>query len=350
MASLPEFNNWTEASTVAASFPSQIKGKVFLITGVSPNGLGQSTAEALAPYDPGLLVLTGRTESKVLAVIDNLSFRHPNVRCQYLHLDLSSLASVRNAAQKVMDDSNIPQIDVVICNAGVMFIPERQLSADGIKMQFATNDLGHFLLVNLILKKLIIAAGRSPAGTVRVVNVSSEGHQFSPVRFSDPNSSKGQSQLPERERATINALEMYFGPQSSSDYNPYVAYGQSKSANILFSQGLTMGLFERFGIKSYALHPGGILTDLWRHMDNSFVQKLVDGQQKVGGFKTLEQGSSTTFVAALDPQLPTPTATGGKFYLDDCQLTSARHWARGFENAERLWTLSEDLIGERFVL
>jgi NAD(P)-dependent dehydrogenase (short-subunit alcohol dehydrogenase family) len=260
-------------------------------------------------------------------------------------MDLSSLASVRKAGREIMEDTDIPSIDIVICNAGVMWIQDQEESPEGIEMQFATNHIGHFLLVNLILGKLIAAAKDAPVGAVRVVNVSSAGHGFSPVRFSDPNFTKEQKDLPEDERGNLKVMEAY-GFESGGRYNPVVAYGQSKTANILFSLGLTNRLFKRYGIKSYALHPGGILTELWRHTAKDVKQGLVEGQQAVGGFKSLEQGASTILVAALDPQLPTPSRTGDNVYLDDCQLTEPVAWARDHDKSEKLWALSETLVGE----
>lgn len=349
MASHPEFNRVTDGYTVADTYSGAIEGRTFLITGVSLNGLGQSTTEALAAHKPALLILTGRTEGKVLAVINTLATTYPDVKCKYLHMDLSSLSSVRVAAREVMNWQDVPEIDVVICNAGVMWIAEHQMSVDQIEMQFATNHIGHFLFVNLILKKLTAASAHAPPGAVRIVNVSSGGAMFSPVRFSDPNFAKEQKDLPENERANTEVMKK-FGMRTDGKYNPYIAYGQSKSANILWSLGLTARLYEKFGIKSYALHPGGILTDLWRHTDDDFVQKLVAGTEAVGGFKTLQQGASTTLVAALDPNLPNPTGSGENLFLDDCQLTPAVAWARDAESAEKLWKLSEALVGEEFLV
>ena len=347
MASLPDFGRTTEATTVAAAFPEQIKGKTFVITGVSPNGLGQSTAEALAAHQPALLILTGRTRSKVDAVIDLLKQKHSAVKYRYLEMDLSSLESVRKAAEEIKGYADVPKIDVVICNAGVMWIQEHETSVDGIEMQFATNHLGHFLFVNLILAKLITAAKSSPSGTARVVNVSSTGANFSPVRFSDINFAKEQSALPESERANLEAMVAY-GMASGGIYNPVIAYGQSKTANILFSLALTARLFDKYKIKSYALHPGGILTDLWRHTEENYTKQIVASQEATGGFKTLEQGSSTTLVAALDPGLPSPTTAGENLFLDNCQLAEIVHWARDPELAEKLWRLSEELVGQTF--
>ncbi|KAJ9635026.1 hypothetical protein H2204_005981 [Knufia peltigerae] len=348
MATYQEFNKFTNASEVAAKFPKQIANKTILITGVSPNGLGQSTAEALAAHEPARLILAGRTQSKVQAVIDHISSAYPAVDCRYLELDLSSLTSVKNAALQINSSKDIPEVDIVICNAGVMWIQDHQQSPDNIEMQFATNHVGHFLFVNLILPKLIAAASHSPAGAVRVINLSSDGHRFSPVRFSDANFTKEQKKLPENERANLAVMGAY-GLGTDGIYNPVVAYGQSKTANVLFSLELSNRLFKRYGIKSYALHPGGINTELWRHTEDAFVQALVEAQKAAGvEFKTLEQGSSTTLVAALDPHLPAPTPEGDNLYLNDCQFYPAEAWARTAENAERLWALSESLVGQEF--
>ncbi|KAL6248471.1 hypothetical protein RBB50_004726 [Rhinocladiella similis] len=348
MATCQEFNRFTKASEVAAKFSKQIANKTILITGVSPNGLGQSTAEALAAHGPARLILTGRTQSKVQAVIDHASSAHPEIDYRYLELNLSSLGSVKKAAHQINSNKDIAEIDIVICNAGVMWIQEYQQSADDIEMQFATNHVGHFLFVNLILPKLVAAAKHSPAGAVRIINLSSDGHRFSPVRFSDANFTKEQKDLPEGERANLAVMGAY-GFATDGIYNPVVAYGQSKTANVLFSLELSSRLFKPYGIKSYALHPGGIQTELWRHTEDAFVQALVQAQKAAGlEFKTLEQGSSTTLVAALDPHLPTPTSDGNNLYLSDCQFTPAEAWARTAENAERLWTLSESVVGQEF--
>ena len=328
-------------------FAGQIKGRTILITGVSPNGLGASTAEALAAYEPALLILTGRTKSKVQAVIESLTKTYPAGNFRFLELDLSSLEAVKAAAEEVNAYPDVPKIDIVICNAGVMWLPQRELSRDGFEMQFATNHLGHFLFVNLIMGKVIAAAKTSAPGAVRIINVSSLGAQFSPVRFSDINFTKPQEEVPEGERANLELMRAY-GMPAEGIYNPITAYGQSKTANSLFSFELTRRLFDRYKIKSFTLHPGGILTDLWRHTDNDLVQQLVAGQEAVGGFKTLNQGCSTTLVAALDPNLLETTSSGANLFLDDCKFIDIVPWAKDAESAAKLWQLSESFVGQEF--
>jgi NAD(P)-dependent dehydrogenase (short-subunit alcohol dehydrogenase family) len=127
----------------------------------------------------------------------------------------------------------------------------------------------------------------------------------------------------------------------------YIAYGQSKTANVLFSVSLNHRLYKKYGIRSYALHPGTIFTDLWRHTDKEFVEKVKDSRDANGTvFKTLEQGCSTTLVAALDPKLSN-VEEGMGIYLDDCQFAEPSPWAKDDEAAEKLWDISERLVGEK---
>lgn len=207
MTSHTEFGSRTDGSTVSASFPSSVKDKVFIITGVSTNGLGQATADALATQEPRRLILTGRSKVKVQQVIDHLAPRFPKTTFQMLLMDLSSIESVRQAAQEIMATCELDAIDCVICNAGVMSIPYRQLSKDGIEMHFATNHIGHFLFVNLIMEKIIAAGGASSEGGARIVNLSSLAHMNSPIRFSDYNLEKSESDLPTDERPNVEAMK-----------------------------------------------------------------------------------------------------------------------------------------------
>jgi NAD(P)-dependent dehydrogenase (short-subunit alcohol dehydrogenase family) len=346
MATHAEFDAKTDASTVVKAFPESVRGKIILITGANSLGIGGTTAVALASQNPKLLILTGRSEAKVQEVIESVKAVNPHVEARFLQLDLSSQISVRKAAAEVM--SYEEPIDIVINNAGVMALPERQISPDGLEIQFATNHIGHFLFVNLISAKLIEAAKRNPTGATRVVNVSSFGHMFGPIRFSDYNFNIPSSQLPESEKPDI-ALMTRIGLASNegSDpkapgYNPFAAYAQSKTANILLSLSLTQKLASH-GIQSFGLHPGSIETELTRHMEGA---ELTEARRRaVITRKTLEQGSSTSLVAALDPVIK---AEGKNYYLSDCQLQEAASWAVDSESAEKLWKLSESLVGEKF--
>jgi NAD(P)-dependent dehydrogenase (short-subunit alcohol dehydrogenase family) len=352
MASHEEFGAETEASTVAEAFSSQIANKVILITGVNAGGIGGSTTEALAAHSPKLLILSGRSQNKVEEVIAKVKLLHPDINCRYLHLDLSSQRSVRAAAKEVLSYSDVPQIDILINNAGVMNIPERTLSEDGIEMQFATNHIGHFLFTNLIVSKLIASSKGSAKGATRIVNVSSRGVRFSPVRFSDLNFTKSVDQLPESERPDLATMKTsFFDIDMTGAYHGMVAYGQSKTANVLFSLSLTERLYAQHGIMSFGLHPGGILTELGRHSDPATMEAALDRYRSMGMvFKTLAAGAATTLVAALDPKLPPADKDGKGVYMEDCQIAETKSWATDPVAAEKLWSVSEELVGEKFPL
>jgi len=352
MASREEFGAETEASTVAEAFSSQIANKVILITGVNAGGIGGSTTEALAAHSPKLLILSGRSENKVKEVIEKAKLFHPDVNCRYLHLDLSSQKSVRAAAKEVLSYSDVPQIDILINNAGVMNIPDRTLSEDSIGMQFATNHIGHFLFTNLIVSKLIASSKVSAKGATRIVNVSSRGVRFSPVRFSDLNFTKSVDQLPESERPDPGVVKASFiDTDMTGAYHGMVAYGQSKTANVLFSLSLTERLYAQYGIMSFALHPGAILTELGRHADPATMEAGLNRYRSMGMvFKTLAAGAATTLVAALDPKLPPAGKDGKGVYMEDCQIVETKSWATDPGAAEKLWSVSEELVGEKFPL
>lgn len=350
MASTAEFGETTTGAEVTSTFASEVRGRIFLITGVSPGGIGASTAQALASQAPKLLILTGRTQSKTAAVVSEIQKAHPGVPTRFLQLDLADNTSVRAAAKEVLDDNSIEQIDVLINNAGMMMSAEGK-SADGLEMQFASNHIGHFLFTNLIMPKLVKAAEKSPRGAVRIVNLASAGHMYGPIRFSDPNFTKPQEELPEEEKGNLEMIERY-GRDASGIYNPAVAYGQSKTANVLFSLGLNARLYEKYGIQSFALHPGGISTELWRH-DADRGSSTAEIARNAGvHWKNLEEGCSTTLVAAVDKGLSLPDAQSGSgIYLEDCQVKPTRAaWASEPAGAQRLWTLSEKLADEQFTL
>jgi NAD(P)-dependent dehydrogenase (short-subunit alcohol dehydrogenase family) len=347
MTSRPDFHAKTNGTEVAAAFASAVKGKVILITGVSPRGIGGATARALAAQSPRLLIFTGRALEKVQAVIDELKAQFPAVPYRALHVDLSSQKSVRQAAKEVL--AYPENIDILINNAAVMALPERTLSEDGIELQFATNHVGHFLFTNLIMPKLVTAAKESSPGSTRIINVSSSGHALGPVRFSDYNFEKPKEELPKEELPAFEHLAA-LGAPAEDMYSPFVAYGQSKTANILFSLALIKRL-SGDGIVSYGVHPGSIPTELQRNADKELLDEMRKRAVRDSRLvvKTLDQGSSTTLVAALDPNLKNgPTADGKGVYMDNCQIGDPAPWASDPVAADRLWTLSEELVGQKF--
>ncbi|KIX05923.1 uncharacterized protein Z518_03897 [Rhinocladiella mackenziei CBS 650.93] len=342
------FNSTTNGSYVAKVFASAIKGKTILITGVARKGLGGQTAEILAPYSPKTLVLASRTPSKIQEVIDELQPKFQDVTYITVPLDLSSQKSCREAASSIMSNPQIPQIDILINNAAIMNPPTRELSPDGIEIQFATNHIGHFLFTNLIMPKIIAASRVNRKGTTRIVNVSSRGIVYSAVRFSDINFDKPHETLPPNEQPNYAALtETGRTADPKSTYSPTAAYGQSKTANVLFSLELTSRLYEKYGILSFGLHPGAILTELARNTDPAELARLVE-QFKVL-FKTLDAGCATTLVAALDDTLGPPAEDGTGIYLSDCQVNKeAPEYVRHKQFAEKLWAESERLVGQKF--
>lgn len=169
----------TTGSELVKKLAAEIKGRVILVTGVSPNGLGAVFAEAVAYGQPALLILTARSPDKAEKTAEAIKAT-TGVQTKVLQLDLGSLAFVRKAADELNSWTDVPYIDLLVNNAGIMAV-DFKLSQDGFESQFATNHLGHFLFTNVIMKKLL--ASKSP----RIVNVSSDGHRLGPIRWGDYN-------------------------------------------------------------------------------------------------------------------------------------------------------------------
>ncbi|BCS20892.1 putative short-chain dehydrogenase [Aspergillus puulaauensis] len=324
----PAYNQTTTAEELAGHFPAEIKDKVVLTTGPSPTSIGATFVEAIARAQPALIILAGRNPSKLQKTADAISQKQPQVPVRLLQLDLGSLAAVREAAAEVKSWDDVPHIDVLVNNAGIM-ATNFALSPDGFENQFATNHLGHFLFTNLIMGKIL--ASRSP----RVVNVSSDGHRLSPIRWADYNFREGET------------------------YNKWTAYGQSKTANIL----LAVSLAEKLGSKdllAYSLHPGVISsTSLSAGLEDSdtdfaalnALDKSLGNAEGWRGFrlKTDQEGAATTVYAAFEPALQENNGA----YLQDCHIAdpwtdTVKPWATDKVEAEKLWKLSEKLVGQEF--
>ncbi len=216
-----------------------------LITGVGPNGLGAALAESLASQDPALLILTGRTLSKVEITSKDIATKYPSVNIRLLELDLASFKSI-DAAAAAVNAYLESSIDILINNAGVMNIPERTLSTDGFEMHLAVNYLGAFRFTNSIMGKLLVRGGR-------VVNVGSSGYALSPFRFADYNFA--DKPLPESEQPS-EALCKAFGLPWGLGYLPTIAYCQSKTAMMLYSVQLSK-LLSAKGVTAVCTNPGG---------------------------------------------------------------------------------------------
>jgi NAD(P)-dependent dehydrogenase (short-subunit alcohol dehydrogenase family) len=303
-----------------------LKGKRVLVTGVSA-GLGVETARALAAHGADV-VGAARDLAKAegaTAVVREAAAKSGG-SLSLIELDLASLASVRAAADALVADGRA--FDLVIANAGVMATPLGK-TVDGFETQFGTNHLGHFVFINRIASLL-------KAGS-RVVSLASSGHRFSDVNLDDPNF-------------------------ETTEYVPFAAYGRSKTANILFAVEFDRRHKER-GVRAVAVHPGGIQTELARHLDPTFIQGMIDNlnaQAAAAGadaveWKTIPQGAATSLWAGV----VAPVDEVGGLYCEDCHVakrvedaSEVRAGVRGYAldpaNAQALWALSEKLVGESF--
>lgn len=301
----------------------ELTGRSVLVTG-GYSGLGQETARALAARGAHVII-AGRDATRLSAAADALA-EATGARIDTLVLDLASLDSIRAASDEAL--RRFARLDVLINNAGVMACEEAK-TADGFEMQFGTNHLGHFLFTNRLVP--LLEKGTAP----RIVNVSSRGHHICPVDFDDPHFAR-------------------------RPYDKWQSYGQSKTANILFTVALEQRLAGR-GIHAYALHPGGIHTNLGRHLSEADMADLMErirrGAEESGQppqpFKTIPQGAATSCWAATAAELE---GTGG-VYCEDCHVAQqsdtdtmggVRSYALDPAAADRLWALSEDAVGERF--
>ena len=149
-----DFGFETEGLAVAAAFPASIKGRTILVTGVNKKGIGYTTAESFASQSPKTVILAGRSTEKLQECIDGLKAAYPDGDYRPLKVDLSSQESVRSAAKEVLSWDDVPTIDIVVNNAGVMNIQTRTITSDGVELTMATNHVGHFLLTNLIMSKV----------------------------------------------------------------------------------------------------------------------------------------------------------------------------------------------------
>ncbi|KAG4420132.1 hypothetical protein IFR04_006695 [Cadophora malorum] len=352
-----EFGSKTEALDVAKTFAESVRGKNILVTGVNRGGVGYTTAEAFASQSPANLIIAGRSETKLKESIEALRAKFPNVSYRLLILDLSSQRAVRGAASELLSWSDVPQLDIIVNSAGIMCIPERTITEDGIEIHFATNHIGHFLFTSLIMHKLIKSSQASATkGATRVVNVSSLSPTWTQMRWSDTNFEKKNKNIPENERPAYQVQQMWgqTGDLDEKSYLPLEGYNQSKTANLLFSIALTDKLYERYGILSIAVHPGVIASELGRNFDG-VTMDAVKGFYESGmvDIKTPGAGAATSVVAALDPKLGAGETRNGKenygAFMLDCQISeTALPGAVSSSEAEKLWKLSEKLVKEDF--
>jgi NAD(P)-dependent dehydrogenase (short-subunit alcohol dehydrogenase family) len=306
-----------------------LQGKRLLVTGVSA-GIGVETARSLAAHG-AQVVGAARDLKKAYEATEQVQkdAAANGGNFELVELDLANLKNVRDCADHLLERGE--PFDVVIANAGVMATPFGR-TTDGFETQFGTNHLGHFVLVNRIAS-LLRAGGR-------LINLSSAGHRFSNVDLEDPNFDR-------------------------TPYEPFVAYGRSKTANILFAVAFDNRHRDR-DVRAAAVHPGAIQTELDRHLDPSQVRKTIEQMnQRLAAqgkapfqLKTIPQGAATSVWTAV---IAAADKIGGQ-YCENCHVGNVvpdeapitavsegvRRYALDPNNAEALWKKSEELVGESF--
>jgi NAD(P)-dependent dehydrogenase (short-subunit alcohol dehydrogenase family) len=293
-----------------------LSGTRAVVTGAA-SGIGVETARALAGTGAGV-TLAVRDLDAGARIAAEITATTGNADVNVAQLELTDRESIDAFAA-----SWEGPLHLLVNNAGVMALKQRELTPQGYEMQFATNHLGHFALA-LGLHDALAADGHA-----RIVSVSSTGHLRSPVIFED--------------------INFDFRP-----YEPFLAYGQSKTANVLFAVEATRR-WAQDGITANALMPGGIVTNLQRHTDPEYMERA---RAQSGGqirFKTVEQGAATSVLLAVSPQLE---GVGGR-YFDDCNeaetlykrgegqfvMKGVAWYALDAALAERLWDESLSMLG-----
>jgi NAD(P)-dependent dehydrogenase (short-subunit alcohol dehydrogenase family) len=300
-----------------------LTGKHILVTGVSA-GLGVETARTLVAHGASVVGTARDLEKGQRATEEVRAAAKGSAGLEIVELDLASLKSVRACADALVASGKL--FDVMIANAGVMAIP-KGVTADGFETQFGTNHLGHFVLVNRIGS--LLGAGS------RLVNLSSAGHRFADVDLDDPNF-------------------------EHTEYQEFVAYGRSKTANILFAVEFDRR-HKAEGVRATAVHPGAIQTELGRYMSEETTQRMIEtinASRPAGAppfqFKTIPQGAATSVWAGI---AASADEVGGR-YCEDCHVAEpaegdgfnggVRSYALDPERAKALWAKSEEMVGEHF--
>ena len=296
-----------------------LSGRTVFITGAN-SGLGQETARAMAARGAEV-IMAGRDQAKLDESVAAIRAEHPKAQLETITVDLTSLENIRAATSRARQ--RFAKIDILINNAGVMATPFTH-THDGFEMQIGTNHFGHFALTGELFP--LIEKGHLK----RIVNLSSRGHHFAPVDFDDP----------------------HFEHRA---YDPWISYGHSKTANVLFSVGLE-ARYAVLGIHAYAVHPGGIQTNLGRHMTEEMRAALmarVTSRDTGFQWKTIPQGAATSCWAATAEELE---GKGG-VYCEDCHVAEVddesstggvRSYAVNSSYADRLWAMSEEATGVRY--
>jgi NAD(P)-dependent dehydrogenase (short-subunit alcohol dehydrogenase family) len=307
----------------------KLRGKRILVTGVSA-GIGVETARSLAACGADVVgAARDLTKAEAATAQVRKDAAQNGGSFQLVELDLGNLKNVRACAEGLLAKGK--SFDVVIANAGVMATPFGH-TVDGFETQFGTNHLGHFVLANRIAPLMRTGS--------RLINLASSGHRFSNVDLEDPNFER-------------------------TPYEPFVAYGRSKTANILFAVAFDQRHRQR-GIRAAAVHPGGIYTELGRHLVPGQIEAMIEQMNKDLAAegkppfqpKTVPQGAATSVWASV---VALPDEIGGKYcenchvgrlVADDVVVSAISEGVRGYAldpaNAAALWKKSEEMVGESF--
>ncbi|ORY27992.1 WW domain-containing oxidoreductase [Naematelia encephala] len=323
MSTFTKYDANTPGSVLVRDYAAQIAGKTVLVTGASPNSIGYYFLSAIAVADPALLIIGVRDIAKGEATAAHLKTINPNVPTRVLQIDLASFASVRKAAAEV--NAYPEPLEVLVNNAGIMAVPTYTKTKDGHEIQLQVNHLSPFLFTNLLINNLVSVRGR-------VVNVSGIGYGLGHIRYLDYNFHDGES------------------------YDPWRAYGQSKTGPMLFALSLAEKLGSS-GLQAFSANPGiSATTSLGRHVTDWTTLVVYFNAHKVQGnaegfapwgYADNDLIVATYVLAAFSPDI---VEHNGK-YLEGAQVAdedTILPWALGSREARKAWALSEKLIGQKF--
>lgn len=312
----------------------RLKGRNVLITGCSA-GIGVETARAM--YEAGATVFAAARDMKKLDgvienIVENAQFNKDGPKPQPIELHLDSLEGVRRGAEEFKSKSS--QLHILINNAGVMATPHG-ITADGVETQIGVNHFAHVLLFQL-LKPLLISSAKDSGSPSRVICLSSAGHRFGGLTFTD--------------RKSLDAWNKGEG------YSKWGSYGSSKTANIYMANAIDRKYGSQ-GVHAWSVHPGAITTELGRHMEQADIDSFGPGafeKMMSTTFKSPSQGAATTIWAAVSPHFE--RKNGGQYLADvgetslatkDPQQEEASYNAHAYdqEKEDALWEVSCEVVG-----
>lgn len=301
----------------------ELSGKVIIITGAN-GGLGYESLLHLAPHHPSKIYLCARSQAKYDAAMKAISAAVPNASdlVKYLELDLTSLASVKAAVQMFLKEND--RLDILMNNAGIMAQPPA-LTKEGYEIQFGTNHMGHFLFTKELLP-ILQSTAAEPGSDVRIINLSSDGHKLAP-------------------------RDVGFAPEACTtdmkEYSTWTRYGQSKLANILFTNELAK---KYPAITSLAIHPGVVVTNLLNSFmgEHSFLTLPIGPGFRLFGMAP-SQGALNQTWASVAPIKGKPGLGGGsakeveqgKYYVPVANLGASSAFAKDEQLSKKLWDWSE---------